>query len=303
VQSLIKRWKLQRTWPLHLLLLPAVVLVFIFQIIPMAGISIAFQNYNPRLGFFRSPFVGLAHFRYMFSFPDTWKIFRNTIVISVLKIVSLQLCSIFFALMLSEIINKRFRNYVQTVTIFPYFLSWIVLGNLFVDLLSTKYGAINTILHYVGIRPIYFLGNPGWFLVVLVVSNIWKDIGYVSVIYLAAIAGVDFNLHEAGTIDGANRMQRIVHITLPSIMPIIVLQICLSIGGILNAGFDQIFNLYNPLVYDIADIVDTFVYRVGLLNAQFSFGTAVGLLRSVIATLLILTSFKLADKLANYQVF
>lgn len=299
----IKSMKLKHTWQLHLMVLPGLVFLAIFSYAPMVGISIAFQDFNPTKGFFGSPWVGLDNFRFMVELPDTLIILKNTLIIAGFKIVLGFFAPIIFALLLNEAKNYKIKRSVQTMVYFPHFLSWIILGGMFVDIFSLKGGAINQIIGFFGIDPIFFLGDKYWFRIIIIVTDVWKEFGFGTIIYLAALAGINPELYEAAVIDGANRWKQTIHITLPGIVSVAVLLATLSIGNVLNAGFDQIFNLYNPLVLDTADIIDTWVFRMGILQAQYGLSTAVGLLKSIIGLVLITTSYKLAARYANYRIF
>lgn len=294
---------LRRTWPLHVLLAPAVLLALIFNYIPLSGLVIAFQDYKPWLGIRNSSWVGLEHFRYLFTYPDTKQVIINTLVIASLKIVAQMFVPVIFALLLNEINNMFVKRLSQTLVYLPHFLSWVILGGILIDVLSIQGGIVNRFLGWFGIEPIFFLANGNWFRFTLVVSDTWKDFGFSTIIFLATIVGVSPALYEAASIDGANRWEQVRHITLPAIIPIFTVAATLSLGRVLDAGFDQVFNLYNPLVYAKGDIIDTFVYRIGLLGAKFSFGTAVGLFKSAVGLILIVTSYKLANKFANYRIF
>ncbi len=301
-RKISRKERIKEQLPLHIILLPGVIATLIFSYVPMTGVLMAFQNYSPTKGLFGSKWVGLKHFERLLNLPDFYDLLRNTLLIAVVKIATLLFFSLVLALLLNEVRRRKVRSTVQACLIFPHFLSWIILGGLLRTLLD-KEGFLNNVLASMGIDPIYFLGDDTWFLIVLVVSNLWQEAGFSAILYTAAIAGVNQNLYEAAELDGANRWQQTWHITIKSIKPFIILMIVLNIGNILNAGFDQIFNLYNGLVLDVADVIDTYVYRVGLYNGQFSFGTAVGLFKSVIAAALIGVSYYLADKFAKYRVF
>ncbi len=290
------------SFPLHIIILPGVIATLIFSYIPMYGIMIAFKNFSPKKGIIGSKWVGLQYFEKLFKMNDFYDILRNTVVISVLKIFTLLLFSLIIALLLNEIRNRRLNRLFQSLLIFPHFLSWIILGGLIRTILADN-GMVNLILTQLGFKTILFLGDSTWFMVVLILSNLWQEAGFSAILFTAAISGVDETLYEAATIDGANRWQQTWHITLKCIRPFIILLIVLNVGNILNAGFDQIFNLYNGTVLDVADILDTYVYRVGLQGAQYSFGTAVGLFKSIIGVLLIGISYFLADKFADYKIF
>lgn len=293
----------KRELPLHLMLLPAIIIVFIFAYIPMGGIIIAFQNYTPVLGFLKSEWVGLENFKYVFQMESFGRVFFNTFYIAFMKIVMNLVCPVFLAIMMNEIKSLRMKRCVQTVVYLPHFLSWVILSGILVDILSPSEGIVNRFITSLGFDPIFFLGEEKIFPYVIVVTNSWKEVGWQTIIYLAAIIGIDPTLYEAATVDGASRVKQVFSITIPSIAPTIVLMLVLSLGSILNAGFDQIFNLYSPQVYSTGDIIDTMVYRLGLVDAQFGPSTAVGLFKSVISLIFVLGSYYLADKWAGYRVF
>jgi len=285
------------------MLVPGIIFVAIFSYYPMYGVVIAFQDFNPGLGFTKSPWVGLKHFRYIFSNPDFYNILRNTVVIATLKIVTMQIAAITLALLLNEVRSALFKRSVQTVVYLPHFLSWIVLGGIVLDMVSSN-GLITRALKAIGIQePPMFLGSNKWFVPTLIVTNLWQGVGWSTIIYLAALTSVDPQLHEAAAMDGASRWQRVWHVTLPGISSTIVLLACLALGNVLQAGFDQVFMLYNPAVYRTGDILDTYVYRVGLISAQYSLAGAIGLIKSVVGFLLIVIAYYLADKYAGYRIF
>ncbi|KZS48846.1 protein lplB [Paenibacillus glucanolyticus] len=286
----------------HLMLLPGILLLIFFSIVPMLGITIAFQNFKPGLGFWRSEWVGLDNFRYLFELPDSRTVFFNTIYIAILKIAANLIVPIIFALLLNEVRSVLLKRSVQTIVYLPHFLSWVILAGIISDMLSTD-GLVNQIIGRFGGEPIMFLGSNSWFPGIVVGSDVWKEFGFGTIVYLAALTGINPALYEAAAIDGASRLQKLRYITLPSLKPTIILLATLSLGNVLNAGFDQIFNLYNPLVYDSGDIIDTYVYRAGLLQVQYGLATAVGLLKSVISFVLIVISYMLASKFANYRIF
>ncbi|MDR2807520.1 MAG: ABC transporter permease subunit [Spirochaetaceae bacterium] len=299
----MKKARFLRELPLHLMLIPAVILVFIYNYIPMAGIAIAFQRFQATKGLFGSEFVGLANFRTLFSLPDTWQVIGNTIFIALFKMIGGIIAPVVFALVLNEINNKPARRIFQTMVYLPNFLSWIIISGIFIDILSPTRGIINMILGKVGIGPIFFLGDPAWFPFTMIITDIWKGFGFGSVIYLAALTSIDPSLYESAVIDGASRWRQTWHITVPGILSTIILMTVLSMANILNGGFDQIFNLYNPAVYSTGDVLDTMIYRMGIQNAQFAVSTAAGLFKSAISFVFIVTSYYLADKLAGYRIF
>lgn len=295
--------KFKSEWPLHLMLLPMVVILLIFSYYPMVGIVIAFQKFNPRLGFFGSPFVGMDNFLYILKMPNTPQILFNTVFIAFMKMVLGLIVPIVFAILLDLVRSKHFKKSVQTIIYIPYFLSWVVLSGILIDILSPSTGIVNDLIKLLGFEPVFFLGKDTLFPYVLVVTDVWKNFGYGTVIYFAAIAGIDPALYEAATMDGANRFKQVMNVTLPSLTPIIVLMATLSLGNILNAGFEQVLNLYSPSVMQTGDIIDTFVYRIGLINNQYGIAAATGLFKSVISFVFIAVGYKLADKFANYRVF
>jgi putative aldouronate transport system permease protein len=287
----------------HAMMLPAVALLFIFAYVPMAGILMAFQDYNPLKGLLGSPWVGLDNYRRLFTYNNIGRVLFNTVFISTMKIVANFFTPITFALLLNEIRRKSFVRVIQTAVYLPYFLSWVILAGIVADILSPSGGAVNAIIKSVGLKPVYFLGDKHLFPYLLVITDVWKSFGFDTIVYLAALTAIDPTMYEAARVDGANRWQQTFAITLPGIAPIAVLMLILAIGGILNAGFDQVFNLYNPLVYETGDIIDTVVYRMGMLDMNFSLSTAVGLLKSVVSLFLIVLSYKLADRYAGYRIF
>jgi len=284
------------------MMLPGIVVLCIFSIVPMLGGVIAFQDFNPGLGFFRSEWVGLDNFRYLFELRDSRTIFFNTVFIALMKMAAHLIVPLLFALMLHELRFGRLKRWIQTIVYLPHFLSWVILSGIVIQLLSSE-GPINQLIVALGGQSIMFLGDNNWFPYVIVASDTWKEFGFETIIYLAALTGISPDLYEAAEVDGASRMRKLIHVTLPGIATTVVLLATLSLGNILNAGFDQIFNLYNPLVYASGDIIDTYVYRVGLLNIQYGLGTAVGLMKSVVSFLLIVMSYWMASRFANYRVF
>lgn len=296
--------KLKRELPLHLMILPGVAALFIFSYIPLYGIFIAFQNFNPAKGLFGdNPWIGLENFKYVFSLPNTGRVFANTLIIAILKIIIGTLVPIIVSLMLNECRNVAAKRTIQTAIYFPYFISWIILSGILLDILSPSNGIVNDVIKLFGGEPIYFLGDNRYFQGTLVVSDVWRNFGYNSVVYLAAITGIDMALYEAAAIDGANRWQQTWHVTLPGMATIVILMVILNMGNLLNAGFDQVFNLYSPQVYETGDIIDTMVYRLGLEQAKFGPSTAVGLLKSVVSFILISSAYLIAYKKFDYKIF
>lgn len=286
----------------YVMLIPGFIWLVLFSIVPMFGIVMAFQDFNPGLGLFRSEFVGMENFEYMFVMSDIKQVFANTLIIAIGKIIGNIIVPLLFALMLNELKWKRFSKPIQTIVYLPYFLSWVILGNIVLNIFGYM-GPINSFLEFLGFESVNFFGRPDLFRPLVIGTDIWKGFGYNAVIYLAALLGIDPSLYEAAAVDGATRFQRLWHITLPGIKTTVILLSILALGNVLNAGFEQIFNLYNPLVYSTGDIIDTWVYRAGLVNLQFSLATAVGLLKSVVSFILITLGYWLADKFAGYKIF
>ena len=286
----------------HLMLIPVMAFLFIFHILPCFGIVIAFQKFLPAKGILGSKFVGLKYFRQMFSMPNSWRVFRNTVIIACWKIVMNMVVPVVFAILLNEIRHNVYKRTAQTIIYLPHFMSWVVLAIPIMNIFAYD-GIVNDLICYFGGDPILFLASNTWFRPILIITDVWKEFGFGTIVYLAAITGIDPLLYEAAVIDGASRGQRVWHVTLPGMLPTIVLLATRSLGNVLNAGFDQIYNLYIPAVYETADIIDTYVYRAGLIDMNYSLSTAVGLMKSVIGIVLILTSNRLAYKLANYRIF
>jgi putative aldouronate transport system permease protein len=289
--------------PLYIMLAPAVVLVLIYAYLPMAGIVMAFQRVLPGKGLFGSPWVGLDNFKFVAHMPTILQVIWNTIRIAGLKAIAGVVVPVTVALMLNNVMSRAFKRTVQTIIYLPYFLSWVIMAGILVDILSPADGVVNHLLGLVGIKSIFFLGDDKVFPWTMVVTDVWKTFGFGTIVYLAALTDIDPTLYEAAVMDGASRWQQTWHITLPGISGTIIMLSTLSLGNILNAGFDQIFNLYSPLVYRTGDIIDTLVYRTGILNNQYGVATAVGLLKSFVSLLLIGVAYKLAAKFADYKLF
>lgn len=289
---------------LLLMLLPVMAWYVIFAYGPMYGIQLAFKDYNFAEGIWGSPWVGMKHFVYLFtSSPDFLNILKNTIVISFYHIIFGFPAPIILALLFNEIRVSIFKKVAQTISYLPHFLSWIVIGGILVTILSPTTGVVNHVLNLIGIDPIYFLGSETYFRFTLVLSGIWKEVGWGTIIYLAALAGIDQQMYEAATIDGANRWKQTIHITIPTIMPVISILLILRVGGVLDAGFDQILTLYSPAVYSVADVIDTYVYRIGLQNFQFSLTTAVGLFKNVVGLMLVLFANYIIKKMGQEGIY
>ncbi|RAV05501.1 sugar ABC transporter permease [Paenibacillus sp. YN15] len=286
-----------------LMLAPGIILTIMFHIVPLYGVALAFKNFNPSLGIWGSPWAGLEHFRYIFYNPQSKQILFNTVYIAVLKIVTMQIIPVTFAVLLNELRKIWFKRTVQTIVYLPHFLSWVVIAGIMREMLSLD-GLINNALgNLFGLDPIMFLGSNEWFRPILIATHVWKEFGFSTIIYLAALTSINPALYEAAAIDGASRLRRIWHIALPGVRMTFVLLATLSLDDILNAGFDQIFNLYNVLVYRTADIIDTYVFRAGLVSYQYEVATAIGLAKSLFGFILISFTYWLAYKLFKYRIW
>jgi len=279
---------------LYLMLIPAIVYYIIFCYIPMYGVTIAFKDFNPMLGIWKSEWQGFDTFRKLFEMEKFYSVFWNTIRISLIRLVFGFPFPIIIALLLNELRNVRLKKTIQTIIYVPNFISWVVLGGILTSILSMDTGIVNQVIKTLGFEPIGFLTDEKFFVPTMVVSMIWKTFGWNTIIYLAAMTGVDTQLYEAATVDGANRWQKLINITLPCIRSVIVVVLITRIGSLMQAGFEQIFVLYHPGVYGTADIIDTYVYRMGLQEGKFELATAVGLFKSVINFALVVIANKIA---------
>lgn len=292
---------MKRYYGLYLLLIPGIIFILIFSYAPMYGITLAFKDYNlfngssPLNSVFSSPWVGLENFRELFRDPYFYKVLGNTLIISVYKIVFLFPIPIIIAILLNEVGHTLYKRSLQTVLYLPHFISWTVVGGLFLTLLGST-GIVNSILKGFGIHQVNFLMSNSLFRGVLVFSSGWKEVGWSTIIFLAAITGIDMEQYEAAKVDGANKLRQIWNITIPGIATTIVLMLLLKIAYIMDAGFEQIFVMYNPMVFDSSDIIGTYVYRTGLGQLNFSYGTAVGLFNSVVGFVLLVSCNKLCRK-------
>lgn len=288
---------------LYLMLLPGILYIIIFHYVPMFGLVISFEDYKIFKGISGSPWVGLGNFQTLFSSAKFYLVMRNTFLISIYKIIIGFPMPILVAILINEVRNKFFMKSVQTVIYLPHFISWIVASGLVISFLSPTDGFINNIIRFFGGAPIFFMGSSEYFRGILVVSDIWKEVGWGAIIYLAALAGVPMELNEAAIIDGANKIKRIVYVTLPYIVPTIIILLLLRIGGVLNAGFDQVFAMYNSAVYDVGDIIDTYVYRVGIIETKYGFSAAVGLFKSLLTVTFLLTANWIAKRADQESLF
>lgn len=310
--SRVVEWKRQLTpvlrnmykyrWLYMMAILPVAYFI-IFQYLPLWNAQIAFKSFKPLKGVWGSPWIGFANFVTFFKSFYFTELLTNTVIISLLKLVFGIPMAIILAIGLYETTFKRFRVLVQTAAYLPHFLSWVIMLGVLLMMLSPGDGLINAVIKSLGGKPINFLTSPDWFRSVVVLSDIWKETGWATILYLAALMGIDPTLFEAAQVDGASRLQRIWHISLPGILPVIVILTMLRLGHILNAGFNQIFVLYSLPVYSVGDIIDTWVYRSGILDFQLSLATAVGIFKGIIGLILILVAQRVSKKIAGYTLY
>jgi putative aldouronate transport system permease protein len=286
-----------------LMLLPVIVYFGLFHYGPMYGIIIAFKDFYPLKGVMGSEWVGLKHFHELVSGMFFWSVFKNTIIISFYKLIFGFPAPIILAILINEVRNLRFKKFIQTVTYLPHFISWIVLAGIVIEVLSPSRGPFNILLQSFGLNPIFFIGEPKLFRGVLVLSSIWKEVGWGTIIYLAGMSGIDPELYDVAELDGANRFRKILNVTLPSIAPVIVIMLIFASGSIINDDFDQIYNMMNSRVMPVADVISTYTYREGFTKMNYSFATAVGLFKNVIAfTLVLITNF-IAKRSSEYSIW
>ena len=284
------------------MVVPGLLWLLFFNLVPLSGIIIAFEDYVPGLGPWRSEFNGLENFEYLFSMADAKRVIVNTIVIACSKVVLNLVVPLLFALLLNEVKNLRYKKFIQTAVYLPHFLSWVILASVILNIFGLD-GIVNKIGGLFGAEPVIWFSESSYFRQLVIGTDVWKEFGFNAVIFLAALTGIDPNLYEAASIDGCGKFRSVFYITLPGIMPTIVLVGVLGLSNVLNAGFDQVFNLYNPMVYSTGDILDTWVYRIGLVNLQFSLATTAGLFKSLISFVMIVLSYTAAYKFADYKDF
>ena len=288
---------------LYVLLIPVLIWYVVFCYGPMYGIVTAFQDYNMNKGTFGSAFVGLKHFRLLFADVDFWRSFKNTVIIAVYRMVIGFPIPILTALFINEIRHRRYKKLVQTAIYLPHFLSWVIVASILLTVFSPERGLIAALYNSFGGSAPDILTQPRYFRSMLVLSDLWKETGWNTIIYIAAIAGVDISLYESAVLDGAGRLQRAWHVTLPGISNVVVIMLILTVGTVLSAGFDQVFNLYNPIVYETGDILDTFVFRSALKDNKLSYAAAAGLFKSVISVVLLLSTNMIANALQQEGIY
>ncbi|WP_284645914.1 ABC transporter permease [Paenibacillus silviterrae] len=288
---------------LYLLALPGILFFVIFKYVPMWGVVIAFQNYSPLAGVTGSPWVGLEHFRTFFETPEFWLLFRNTMAINLLNLALFFPLPILIALLLNELHHVVYKRIIQSVLYLPHFLSWVIITGLTFTLLAKGEGLLNHMLEAAGLERKDFLTNPDGFWLLVTLQSMWKEAGWGTIVFLAAIAGVDPQIYEACRMDGASRLRQMWHVTLPALRGVVIILLILRLGDIMDVGFEQIFLMYNGAVSDVAEVFDTYVYRIGIGRGQFGYSTAIGLFKSVVGLVLVLASNKLAKKLGQDGVF
>ena len=288
---------------LLLMLIPAAIYYILFCYKPMYGLLIAFKDFRILDGIMGSPWVGFKYFNQAFSSTEFWRALQNTLILSVYKLIFTFPAPILLALLLNEVRNLTFKKTVQTMTYLPHFISWVVLSGVLINFLSPSVGPVNALIKSMGFDPIYFVGNKNYFRSVLIFSSIWKEVGWGTIIYLAALTSVDLQLYEAAKLDGAGKFKQTIHITLPSIANVVIIMLIMAVGTIINDDFDQIFNMYNPAVYSVSEVISTYIYKQGLEQAQYSYSTAVGLFKNVIALCLVLGTNFFAKKIGDYGLW
>lgn len=293
-----RKKELKKYMPFYLFLLPSIVLVVLFCYMPMEGLLIAFKDYKMARGTEGSEWVGLQHFKDLFTDPNFYRVLGNTLKISILTLLTTFPVTIIFTLLVNELTSKKVKGVVQTITYMPHFLSWVVVGTFVYQLLSPTGGVINALLIQLGVldKPLYFMAQKDMFVPIYLISNLWKTTGYSIVIYLATISSIDTTMYDAASIDGANRFQRILYITLPAMFPTMCTMLILSIGSLVSVGFDPIFNLYNDATYQTADVISTYVYRKGMVESRYDFSTAIGLFQNVVSLALVMIANWFARK-------
>ncbi len=287
----------------YIMLIPGLLFFLVFCYGPMYGLVIAFQDYYPLKGVSQSEWVGFKHFQKLFTDPFFLSVLKNTLIISFYKILICFPAPIILCLALNEIKNVKFKKFAQSVSYLPHFISWVVVSGIIIEFLSPSRGPINIILQELGIEPVFFVAEPKYFRGVLVLSDLWKSIGWGSIVYLAAVTGVDPTLYEAAEMDGAGRIKKIIHVTLPALVPIITVMFIMESGKVLNDSFEQVYNFLTPSTYEVGDVISTFVYRMGIQKMQYSFTTAVDLFKNVVSFILVMLTNYIARKTNDYALW
>jgi len=286
----------------YIMAIPMIVFFILFSYVPMYGVTIAFKDFSPKLGIINSPWIGFKHFKSFFNSIYFARTLKNTVLLSFYSLLWGFPAAIILALLLNEIRREKFKRVVQTVTYLPHFISLVVICGMLIDFTSTD-GLINSILVNFGVEPVNWLTKPEWFRTIYIGSGVWQSIGWDSIIYLAALSGIDPSLYEAATVDGAGRWKQLLHITLPGIAPTIVIMLILNIGGLMSVGYEKIILLYNPMTWETSDVISSYVYRKGLIGADYSFSTAVGLLESAVGFVLLVLANKFSKKISEVSLW
>ena len=294
-----------RQHKLHLvMILPVLAQFIIFKYLPLYGVTLAFKDYHILEGISSSPWVGLFNFQRLFSSLDFLRVFKNTIVLALLNFIFGFPAPIILALMINELRGKVFKRVTQTISYLPHFVSWVILAGIFMEVLSPSRGPINAVIKALGFSPIFFLGNPDWFRPTLVVTNIWKGLGWGSIVYLAALGGINEELYDAARVDGCGRFQRILHVTLPGILPVVIIMLILASGSLVSDNFDQVFNLQNDgVINNVGDVLGTYIYRTGLKSLDYSFSTTLELFRNIISLALVMSTNKISKLVGEYGLW
>lgn len=288
---------------LTLLFFVGLTYIIIFKYLPIYGLQIAFKDYKFLLGIWDSPWVGFENFKDLLMAPSFSQVFKNTVILSIYNLIAGFPAPIVLAILLNEVRSVLFKKTVQTISYLPHFISWVILGGMFIQFLSPSIGPINIVLKSLGMKPIFFLGDPDYFRGVAVFTHVWKSVGWGSIVYLAALSGIDSELYQAADIDGANRLKKMINITLPGLTPVITIMLIFDMGKLINDHFDQIFNLYNPAVYSVGDVISTYTYRMGIVEMKYSFSTAVGLFKNIISFTLVVIANSVARKINEYSLW
>ena len=288
---------------LFFMFIPAILYYIVFHYMPLYGVQIAFKDYKFLKGISGSAWIGLTHFETLFNTPSFKEVFKNTIFISFYKFIFGFPAPIIFALLLNELTHIPYKKAIQTISYLPHFVSWVILAGIFVQFFSPNSGPVNMFLKAIGLNPIYFLADPKWFRTILVITHVWKSVGWGSIIYLASISGINQDMYEAAYIDGATRIQRIKYITLPFLDHVVTIMLIFAVGNLINDDFDQIFNLYNPAVYRVGDVLGTYNYRKGLLDMEYGYSTAVGLFKNTISFTMIILANSFTKKINDYGIW
>lgn len=286
-------------YDLYLMLFPMLLCYLLFSYLPLSGLFIAFKDYSPFQGILKSDWVGLQYFLEFFTGPYAWRVIRNTLTISLSTLIFGFPAPIILALLLNELRNKKFQRLVQTVSYIPHFISIVVVCGLITSFLAPTSGIVNVMLEACGLEKIYFLSRPEYFVTIYILMNIWKTTGYNSIVYIAALTSISDDLYEAARVDGAGRWQQFLCVTLPGLTPTIMIMLLVQLGGILNVGYESIILLYNPSIYETADVINTYVYRTGILEGRYDYATAIGLFNSMVAMILVIGANKLSNKLTE----